>query len=134
LCRQPDDFECPEEIIPSSEQICEVEGLVLATEEECRQEDCQTINFSGVCGHMQTVLCREQEDQCLDFPSCPSDTLESPHACLRGEQSCTDVTLCGQTISCRPTLICDAYPTCQNDDSTRYYIFILSKSSLTTLP
>jgi hypothetical protein len=116
LCRQAED--CTEVGFPNPSSICEAEGLELASEEDCVDAECQTITFAIACDMTAEVLCREVDDNCLAYPTCAEGLVESDQACIRGEESCEDVSMCNVTISCRSDIICDAVPTC---DENREY-------------
>ena len=115
LCKSED--ECLESGRVEPELICEGEGLVLATAEECAQgATCQTITTEGPCDLTFDTLCKEAEEQCSAYPTCAPGSVESTQTCARGELECDLVTECGQTISCRPDAVCDAEVTCLEDE------------------
>jgi hypothetical protein len=117
LCRQAEN--CTEAGFPNPSSICEAEGLELASEEDCVDAECQTITFEIACDMTAEVLCRETEDNCSAYPTCSEGLVESDQSCLRGEESCEDVSMCNVTISCRPDITCDAAPAC-NDENSEY--------------
>ena len=61
LCQMVSDpDECNEVGFPSPMSLCEAEGLVFATEEECEAESsCRTLTREGPCGSSYEVLCQE---------------------------------------------------------------------------
>ena len=101
--------------IPPAE-ICMAEGLELALEGDCEEGECQEVSYRGACGVRETVLCREPQVDCLAIPICAEGMSESSNPCLRGEESCEELTMCGHTITCRPGVVCYAEPSC-NDSS-----------------
>ena len=116
LCRIANGVECDEDGRVEPSIICEGEGLVLATDEECVDNvTCQTITSNGPCDMTFETLCKEPEGQCLALPSCSPGTVPSA-PCLRGEESCETVTICEETISCRPELACNAAPACDEGE------------------
>ena len=116
LCHMPSDPECLEDGYVPPDAICEAEGLVLATDEECEDNDvCRTITSNGPCDMIFETFCKEPEDQCLALPACSPGTVPST-PCFRGEESCETVTMCEETISCRPELACNAAPDCDEGE------------------
>ena len=117
LCIPISDPECREDGRIEPGLICEGEGLVLASEEECAGSAmCHLITTEGPCDLVYETLCKEVEDPCLAVPTCRPPLAPSDRTCLRGEEDCELVTECGQTISCRPEVTCAAVPTCERDE------------------
>ena len=84
FCKESDQT-CEEEGYPNPDSICEQEGLVIASDEDCEDYQCSTIELEIACGEMAEVLCR---------PEVSLDPL--PEICaLRNEAQC------GQDTSCK---------------------------------
>ena len=116
LCKYEEHNECPGDVI-SADSLCAEEGLVAAEKAECNDSGlCQTIMADGPCGESLVIHCKESEDmECNVTPECGPDQVRSDASCFRGEESCEMVTMCGETITCRPSILCDAVPYCQQE-------------------
>lgn len=126
LCTEESEPICDEEGAIDPQDICQVEGLILASEEECINDPtCRTITSKGPCDTEVTTLCRVEE--CTDdvYPDptsiCESEglILANDDECLSNDE-CQSVTFshpCGQAtpVLCKPAeILCDAYPSCPN--------------------
>ena len=125
LCKAADQ-PCTEEGYPDPQSFCEDNGLVIATEEECEEMTCQTIEFAIACGNTAEVLCTQptpqdplpancaerSEDQCSQDQTCQW-LVPEPWACADPEEilpeagcfpimGCTDDSECGMGESCLP--------------------------------
>ena len=116
LCKHEWEPVCVPDVITDPDILCAEEGLIAAEEGECDDDTlCQTISAMGPCGESLDILCKEPEDiQCNAAPECGPDQIRSDAPCLRGEESCETVTKCGETITCRPGILCDAVPECEH--------------------
>lgn len=92
--------------------ICDTQGLIPATEEECEGDaGCTTISIEGGCGIFYDTLCKPAI-LCDASPECSEGREPSSYECTRGELGCELLIGCDETISCRPTFMCDAAPSC----------------------
>ena len=78
LCKAESDSECMESGRIEPNLICDAEGLVLATEEECEEDmSCRTLITEGPCDLSFETLCREAE--------CTDDGYPSPDSICEAE-------------------------------------------------
>jgi hypothetical protein len=110
---------------PDPNEICEAEGQVLATEEECAEIECQEVS-SSVCGQMGQTLCRAPDiteplpEACAerDESQCGRDNacqwlIPEPWACAEPEEILTNAG-CFPIMNCREDADCGGGELCQS--------------------
>ena len=106
---------------PDPQSICEAEGQVLATEEECADIECEEVTFASACNQTGRALCRAPDMNCNEegYPD-PSSICEQEGLILADEMECGAGIEC-QTIefeiACgeRATALCKADEECMED-------------------
>ena len=95
-----DEEECTESGYPAPGSICEGEGLVLATAEECTDEslECQTITFNIACGNTASVLCKAAEE-CIPESIPPNSLCEGEGLEPATEEECSDMAVACITVN-----------------------------------
>lgn len=118
-CKDERYAECGLDIPIDLDAICAEEGLIATEEAECEDDSCQTIMTVGPCGESLVIFCQEAEEIDCNAPlECVPDQVRSDELCFRGEESCETITRCEETITCRPSILCDAVPNCEYEYET----------------
>ena len=86
----PDEPECVE-MSPSPSEICQRDGLTLATEADCTEAECQTITYETTCSGSREALCLVQEDLCFEFPPDPNEICEAEGQVLATQEECAEI-------------------------------------------
>ena len=129
LCLIQDNL-CDEEP-PDPNSICEAEGQVLATQEECAELECQEVSYPSACGQMGRTLCRIPDMVCDEegYPD-PGSICEQEGLIETTEEECAEVecqrlefeVACGEIaeVICRPPGITEPLPTlCADRDESQ---------------
>ena len=80
---------------PSASSICEQEGLVLASPEECESIDCREVSYPSACGEMGRTLCKESDQDCEEdgYPD-PNYFCEQEGMVIASEAECQEEFAC----------------------------------------
>ena len=101
-----DEEECSESGFPAPDSMCDAEGLVIATTEECTDEslECETITFNIACGNTASVLCKAAEE-CIPESIPPNSLCEGEGLEPATEEECSDMAV--ECITVNIDLGCD---------------------------
>ena len=111
LCGEPRvrycrvNFECPD-----VEPRCE-EGTIGCDPADGDPECVRQVQGPGPCD--ATLFCRPAGMCDAEPASCDENETLTDNACGEDEPNCRAVTVCGETVYCRPDIVCQALPNCQ---------------------